>query len=171
MKVVTPEASRVTHPPSPSNQSTVPDAGSLKKLLQAVFELLSIQGLGQVGIHSGGSTFGFGTQDGVGGQSNNGDVSALLLSSDLAGRLISVHDRHVAIHQNQLVVPALPRQYSLAPILHDVGAVAEPGQNVLSHFLIDRIVFNEKYAARGAFGGLLPMGWRRRCGRIRASDR
>ena len=70
-----------------------------------------------------------------------------LESPYLTGRLISVQDRHLTIHENQIVAPVPPSGHRLPPIGDGVHLVPQPAQCMRCHLLVYEVVFGEQDSA------------------------
>src|SRR5260370_6950468 len=65
-------------------------------------------------------------------------------SPDLLGRLITIHLRHLAIHQDRGVRHKAGGHDGFTAVGHDIGAIAERREDAERHLLIDDIVFGDK---------------------------
>ncbi len=66
--------------------------------------------------------------------------------ADLARRLVAVDFRHLAIHENDVIVLRLDGEEDLEPVDGDVGLVAELAQVAEGDLAIHRVVLGEKDA-------------------------
>ena len=85
----------------------------------------------------------------MGGQRDDGNVLAVgFMLADLSRRFVAIHDRHLAIHENQIVSAALPGLECRLPIGRHVDSIAQFLQNAAGDFLIDDIVFGQQDMVR-----------------------
>ena len=78
-------------------------------MIHAGFKLGPINGLGQVIVHTGGTAFLLGALHGMRRERDNRDAAFTLLERPYrAGRFVTVHVWHLAIHQNEVEVAFLP---------------------------------------------------------------
>ena len=128
----------------------------------------AIERLGQVVIHSGVPALLFGTLHRVGRQRDDRNaLRAALARADFPCRLVPVHHRHLAVHQDRLISSGLPRGNGIGAVAHDVNFVAHPFQRAARHFLVHQIVLGHQDAQLARtypeFARPTTMGWVRWC--------
>src|SRR5713101_7206637 len=111
-----------------------------KKEFKHTSQFLGLDGLGNVFVHPRGNTL-----LAVAGQRmrSHGHYWCVFTSSfaaaNLGGSLITVHFRHLTIHQNQIVVDATQSFDRLASVRYRVSAVTQLLQLSKGHLLIDDV--------------------------------
>src|SRR5471032_1184365 len=111
--------------------------------------------LGQVIVHAGGQAF-FGVAAlGVGGHRHQRRAPAqrLLGGADVRRRLVTIHLRHAAIHQDQVVALALRRVDRLAAVEGELALAAVHGQHGGGHHLVGAVVLGHQHAVQAAGRG------------------
>ncbi|OPY79760.1 MAG: hypothetical protein A4E70_02034 [Syntrophus sp. PtaU1.Bin005] len=90
---------------------------------------------------------------GMGRERDNGDPAVPGFSftkplpfPDFPGRFIAVHPRHLAVHQDEVVMPGGPGINGSKTVLHHVDVTAEVVQHGRGDRLVDRVVFSQKDA-------------------------
>ncbi len=108
-------------------------------------EALSVQGLGQITVHTGLEALPLGAGHGIGRESDDGYAArAGFARADLARRLIAVHHGHLAIHQNEVMAAAFPGGNGLCAVAHDIDLEAHALQTAAGHFLVDRVILGKQ---------------------------
>ena len=78
--------------------------------------------------------------------------------ANFRGRLVTVHHRHLAVHQDQIVGRCIQHFHSHTAVFSHISAIACALQNLQCDFLIDQIVLDEQdadVAAPGLAQGML----------------
>jgi hypothetical protein len=110
--------------------------------------------LGDEVVHAGCEAGGLVLVEGVGGHGQDGDVGVARQTADLPGRLEAVHDRHLHVHQDQVVVAPGGALDGLLAVVGQVDGEPEIGQHVHGDLLIEWIVLDQQHlGARQLAGG------------------
>ena len=83
---------------------------------------------------------------GIGAHGQDGQAVIDLLPADGCCGLIAVHDRHLQIHQDQIIAARLQHGQRLLAVLGQVNPEAFLRQQLRSHLLIDLVVLNQENA-------------------------
>ena len=81
----------------------------------------------------------------IGGGAGGG---LLFASPDFGDRLETIHFRHLAIHQNEVVPPVLECFHGLAPVAGNVCCAPERNQIFLRDDLVHLVVFRQQDVRR-----------------------
>ena len=130
-----------------------------------VLELLQRERLREVVIHSGRQAAFPVAAHGVGRQRDDGSVWGLgipLPVPDSGGCCEAIHDRHLAIHENEIKRFCGGCDHGLLPILRDSGLISNQVEHFGSDLKVDGIVFDEEHAAEVRKRRIRPRraGWR-----------
>jgi len=64
--------------------------------------------------------------------------------ANFPGRLVAVHHRHLAVHEDNVISTGLPCANGLGAVAHDVYLVADFRQRLASHFLVHQIILSQQ---------------------------
>ena len=149
---------------------------SVHPLRQGPGELVGIQGLGQVVVHAGLEADVSIPLHRVGGESDDGHVPAAgglglgpLPLADDRRRLIAVHDRHLAVHQDEIRPSRLDRLDGLASVDGVEAREAQFGDHLAGDLAVDLVVLHQQDHPASLF--LAGPGHRRGSGRASAGTR
>lgn len=118
--------------------------------LQQVNERLHVDGLGDKVIHAVVNTVLVVFLGDAGSEAHHRRVRSLLAlaPADLGGCRKAVHDRHMAIHQDQVVKIGGGHAAAHLAVDGGINAAAELGQEGLSHFPVHGMILNQQYPVR-----------------------
>ena len=80
--------------------------------------------------------------------------AAALAPADFRHRFLSAHDRHSAIHQDQVIVHEAQHLQRFATVGGDIGAQPEAFQDAHRDPLVDDVVVRHQYAGRRNLRGV-----------------
>src|SRR5262249_52920519 len=90
---------------------------------------------------------------GVGGHGHDRNAGGWwFATTDFRGGFVAVHDRHLAIHENDVVGAGLDHVYSFLTVGSDIGAAAETLEQTHRDHLVDLVVFDDQDARRAPIG-------------------
>jgi len=89
----------------------------------------------------------------IGRHCDNRRVLSPWQAPDRPAGLESVHDRHLYIHENDVVVGSFRHCHRLRAIFSDVNGETAKAQQIDCQLLIDRVVLNQESARRARAGG------------------
>ena len=124
-----------------------PAAGGDQPFLHDVSQLPRLDRLGKVVVHSRLQTFFPVSGYGISGEGNDRNMRVARSRPalpDAARRLIAIHLRHLAVHQDHVIVGLAERFEGLHAIGHQIDSVAEFIQHRHGHFLVGQVVLSHQ---------------------------
>ena len=119
--------------------------GKVRQLLEDHLEQqIRVNRFGSMFIHTRFETAFAIARHHIGRHGDNRQVSQPFDGTDGAGRLQAVHQRHLHIHQHQVIGVFLDHVQRLCAIVGETDLAAPVLQEVRCHFLIEQIVFNQQ---------------------------
>ncbi len=116
----------------------------LQPACQGGDQLIGIDGFGEVGIHACAQGPLPIAGHGIGGHGDDGQLDEAFLGTNLAGRFITVHHRHLAVHQHAVEMLLLQPCQSLLALVGDGDPNAVVGEHVDRQFLVDGVVLHQQ---------------------------
>ena len=117
--------------------------------LDRVAQRLAGHRLGQVVVHAGVEARLAHGVHGVRGHRQDRHAPAVLARADRTGRLVAVHDRHVAVHEDDREGLGGRGRDGLLAVLGDLDAVAALAQHLGGHHAVDGVVVDDQHRDLG----------------------
>ena len=86
---------------------------------------------------------------GIGRHGDDRQVAEARFAADQPGRLVAVHDRHLAVHEDQVVGLLAYRRNGFLAIFGCFHQKADRTEHFFGQFAIDLVVFDEQHALAG----------------------
>ena len=117
---------------------------------QRVRQLVERKGLCEVVVHAGLEAA---LPVGVGGQADDRDMClGRLATADCGGRLVAVHDRHVAVHEDRRVAARRGSGHRRCAVGDDIDAEAEALEHERLDLPVDGVILGQQYVGPRRLG-------------------
>jgi hypothetical protein len=73
-------------------------------------------------------------------------VPLLFVAPDRSRRVVAIHFRHLAVHEDCVVADLAQNAYRLDPVAGDVRAITKPLDHPYRHLEVRRVVFDHEDA-------------------------
>lgn len=122
----------------------------MQPLLKNIDKLVPVERFTQIAVHAGGSiTFGIQHIQTVRGQRYYRHAGTItVLAANQCSGVESIHYRHVAIHEYQVILTAAPLFDGFLSILRDFDIQPQSGQLSCCDFLVCRNILDQQYCAK-----------------------
>ena len=118
-------------------------------------QIIDTDGFGNVIVHPGFQALLPVATHGIGGHGNDVGSFDCFIVENNAGSFISIHFRHLNIHENQIVIFTLERIQHLQSIGCDIHLISKQFKYVFDQLLIDNIIFSNKDLKWEFFGNFI----------------